>query len=474
MARLHWFRKDLRLQDNEALAECIQAAIADGDAEVTALYVFDADAFHSLAGIRQHSLRASVAALAESLVAHGAVLNVQVAQGLAQLATEVVRVAQAANAKEVHAMRLFDPAGVAEQNAVGLALQASGVFLRLTGSNYAVAPGTVLKASDGLPYRVYTPFYRGWLEHLPSGAASQPKPMPQIGQIWGSPRLSAAAPSQPLPECSQSAPFKVMAGEAFALRTFDRFRQRALADYADNRNRADLSGTSHLSHALAHGEIHPRTLLAQLGDSQGEEVFRKELAWREFYADVLWNNPHSQSEYYAPAFANMRYDTGDQAEARLKAWQSGNTGYPMVDAGMRQLLADGWVHNRVRMIVASFLVKDLHLEWQQGAEWFERNLSDFDPASNAHGWQWTAGSGTDASPYYRVFNPVMQGLKFDPNGDYVRKYVPELRHLAGASAHEPWDVTDGYGSGYAERIVDHGIERLESLSRLEELKSFRK
>jgi deoxyribodipyrimidine photo-lyase len=474
MARLHWFRKDLRLGDNAALADCVEAAVADGDAEVTALYVFDSDAFHALAGIRQHSLRAGVAALSESLKSHGAVLNVRTAdRGLTGLAEAVVAVARAAGAKEVHAMRLFDPAGVAEQNAVGLALQAAGVFLRLTGSNYAVAPGTVLKASDGLPYRVYTPFFRAWLEHLSTGADAQPKPMPQLGQLWRSPQLEHAQSKPGMPDCSESAPFEVKAGEAFALRTFERFRQRALADYADKRNRADLSGTSHLSHALAHGEVHPRTLLAQLGDSEGEEVFRKELAWREFYADVLWNNPHSQTEYYSPVFANMRYDSGDQADARLKAWQSGNTGYPMVDAGKRQLLADGWVHNRVRMIVASFLVKDLHLEWQQGAAWFERNLSDFDPASNAHGWQWTAGTGTDASPYYRVFNPVMQGLKFDPNGDYVRKYVPELRHLAGASAHEPWDAPAGYTAGYAQRIVDHGIERLESLSRLEELKSFR-
>jgi len=473
MARVHWFRKDLRLNDNEALAEGIRCAISDGDGEITALYVFQERAFTALAGIRQHSLRAGVAALAESLADVGGTLNVQVARELNDAAEAVVSVAKAAGAKEVHAMRLYDPAGVEEQNAVGVALQAAGIFLRLTGSNYAVAPGTVLKPSDGTPYRVYTPFYKAWVQHLPAGAESQPKPLPQLGQNWRSPRVAELAPSMPLPQCTEPAPFKVIAGEAFALRTFERFKQRALADYDENRNRADLSGTSHLSHALAHGEIHPRTLLAQLGDSQGEEVFRKEIAWREFYADVLWNYPASLGDYYAPVFAKMRYDTGALAEERLAAWCSGNTGYPMVDAGMRQLLAEGWVHNRVRMIVASFLVKDLHLEWQQGAAWFERNLSDFDPASNAHGWQWTAGTGTDASPYYRVFNPVSQGLKFDPNGDYVRKYVPELRHLAGVAAHEPWNYSLGYREGYAKRIVDHSVEREESLRRLEELKALR-
>jgi deoxyribodipyrimidine photo-lyase len=166
----------------------------------------------------------------------------------------------------------------------------------------------------------------------------------------------------------------------------------------------------------------------------------------------------------------MRYDKGELADQRLAAWQQGKTGYPMVDAGMRQLLATGWMHNRVRMIVASFLVKDLHLEWQQGAEWFERNLTDFDPASNSHGWQWTAGSGTDASPYYRVFNPILQGYKFDPDGDYVRKYIPELAHITDKSIHEPWLLVDGLAHGYPSPIVDHSVERDESLARLEEIK----
>jgi deoxyribodipyrimidine photo-lyase len=217
--------------------------------------------------------------------------------------------------------------------------------------------------------------------------------------------------------------------------------------------------------------VHPRSLLAQLGSSPDETTFAKELAWREFYADVLWHNPSSLTDYLQPRFAEMRYDDGTEVgESRLEAWKTGRTGYPMVDAGMRQLLSDGWVHNRVRMIVASFLVKDLHLEWQRGAEWFEHWLTDFDPASNAHGWQWTAGCGTDASPYYRVFNPILQGLKFDPNGDYVRKYVPELRHIEGVAVHEPWLLVDGLANGYPAPIVDHSDERNESLARLAEIK----
>ncbi|MCZ3387015.1 MAG: FAD-binding domain-containing protein, partial [Actinomycetia bacterium] len=255
------------------------------------------------------------------------------------------------------------------------------------------------------------------------------------------------------------------AGEAAALARWRHFHDAALDNYANDRNRPDLDGSSRLSVYLKYGEIHPRTLLAQLGDSKGHEVYRKELAWREFYADVLHHAPETAREYLRPEFARIEYDTGADAEARLLAWQQGRTGYPIVDAGMRQLLHEGWMHNRVRMIVASFLVKDLHLEWQVGARWFMRHLLDGDIASNSHGWQWTAGCGTDASPYYRIFNPITQGLRFDPDGAYVRRYVPELRHVDGASVHEPWEVLDGYAAAYPQRIVDHATERAESLAR---------
>jgi len=222
-----------------------------------------------------------------------------------------------------------------------------------------------------------------------------------------------------------------------------------------------------MSAHLKWGEIHPRTLLAGLGESKAHDTFRKEIAWREFYADVLHNYPHTDKDYYAPQFAKMRYDEPGE---KFKAWCEGRTGYPFVDAGMRQLLEEGWMHNRVRMVVASFLAKDLHIEWQHGALFFEEHLVDFDVASNAHGWQWTAGCGTDASPYYRVFNPIEQGKRFDENGDYIRKYVPELAHLSADEIHEPWESTDGYKNGYAKKIVEHATERIESLARLEEIK----
>lgn len=452
MAAIFWFRRDLRLEDNEALNK----AAEHEDGLIHPVYLLDSTVFASLEGIRQHSLVESLRSLNKDMAGTLTVISARDWQSsVARLAI----LAEGVAAKRVFATRAFDPAGVAEQNAVGLALQALGIFLDLSGSYYAVTPGTVAKP-DGSAYRVYTPFFKAWFE---SAQYARPASLPT------NVKFERLAPSE-LPEPTKPAPFRVVAGEAFALRTFERFKARAIAGYHELRDRADLSGTSHLSHALAFGEIHPRTLLAQLGDSDGHNVYRKEIAWREFYADVLWHNPHTTTEYYDSKYARMRYDSGTEADTRLAAWQQGKTGFPMVDAGMRQLLATGWMHNRVRMIVASFLVKDLHIEWQHGAEWFERHLSDFDPASNAHGWQWTAGCGTDASPYFRVFNPITQGLKFDPNGDYVRKYIPELAHIDGAAVHEPWLLLDGLSGGYVAPIVDHSVEREEALARLAELK----
>jgi deoxyribodipyrimidine photo-lyase len=454
MARVFWFRRDLRLQDNLGLNKAITEAASEALTGVLPVYCVDLEAFNELRGIRQHSLIASLDALGASLDRNLTIRHEPAEVGIVAAALRI-------NARVVHATEAFDPKGVCEQNLVRAALAKHDIELSLCDSYYATKPGTIRKP-DATAYRVYTPFFKAW------DLESYPKPFSlPLETKW----LFFEDFCHGKPVATESAPFEIKAGEEFALRTWNRFKKRALENYDELRNRADLSGTSHLSHALAHGEIHPRTLLAELGSSKGEVVFKKEIAWREFYADVLWHNPESLTEYLEPRFARMRYDTGALAESRLRAWQEGKTGYPLVDAGMRQLLAEGWMHNRVRMVVASFLVKDLHLEWQQGAQWFEALLSDFDPASNAHGWQWTAGCGTDASPYFRVFNPILQGKKFDPEGNYVRKYVAELRHIETGSVHEPWLLIDGFAHGYPEPIVDHFEERNEALARLEELKA---
>ena len=437
------FGRDLRLQDNEALSHA--ASIAT---ELLPLYLVPED-FDKLSPIRQHSLVESLSALSDSLPMGLEITSEKLADAVKGLS----------GIEKVVATRAFDTNGMLFQAALAEQLYSQGIALELIGSNYAVSPGTIVK-DDQTPLKVYTPFYKRWLVH----GWDEPYKLDVQSVNWVRPTKTQ------YPKPSGPAPITIRAGEAFALRTFSRFQYRALSDYSENRNRPDLSGTSHLSHALAHGEIHPRTLLAKLGEAEGHEVFRKEIAWREFYADVLYRNPHTLYDYFEPRFQKMRYTDPMEDSAALEAWKTGKTGYPIVDAAMRQLNLTGWMHNRSRMIVASFLVKDLHFEWQVGARYFEEKLTDFDPASNSHGWQWTAGCGTDASPYYRVFNPVLQGAKFDPNGDYVRKFVPELAHIEDGKIHEPWELIDGYQHGYPERIVDHSQERDESLRRLEEIK----
>ncbi|MFL6022898.1 MAG: cryptochrome/photolyase family protein, partial [Marmoricola sp.] len=250
------------------------------------------------------------------------------------------------------------------------------------------------------------------------------------------------------------------AGEDAALRRWREFLDADVADYDEARDLPAADRTSRMSPYLKVGAVHPRQLLAELDGGQGAHRYATELAWRDFYADVLWNHPGS-------AWTDLRrlsiaYD--DPGDA-LDAWREGRTGYPIVDAGMRQLRHEGWMHNRVRMITASFLTKDLHAWWPTGARHFLELLVDGDLASNNHGWQWVAGTGTDASPYFRVFNPITQGKKFDPQGDYVRRWIPELAHLPGSAAHEPWKHELGYEGDYPKPVVDHDEERREALAR---------
>jgi deoxyribodipyrimidine photo-lyase len=245
-------------------------------------------------------------------------------------------------------------------------------------------------------------------------------------------------------------------GERAAWDRWRRFAAGPLDGYAAGRDLPAAAATSRMSIPLKYGEVHPRTLLADLEPgAAGVERFVTELCWREFYADVLWHHPASAWSDWRPV-PRLTYRTDD---GLIGEWRAGRTGYPFVDAGMRQLAAEGWMHNRARMVTASFLTKDLHAWWPIGARHFLGELLDGDIASNNHGWQWVAGTGTDAAPYVRILNPVRQGLRFDPDGVYVRRWVPELRHLPGRAAHTPWEHPDGYARGYPERVVDHDRER---------------
>ena len=434
-----WFRRDLRLGDHPALM-----AAAEQD-PVTALFVLDDQLLRASGAPRTAYLLRTLRALDTDLRKHGGRLVLRRGrpeQVVPALAKEVT-------ARAVHLSADYAPYGAARDRRVEAAL--GDVPLIATGSPYAVAPGRVLK-QDGDPYKVFTPFHRAWLQHgwrrpADSDPATVTWRVVDGDDVPDDPAIGAELPD---------------AGEQAALAAWASFRDEHLAHYDADRNRPDLDHTSRMSPHLKLGTIHPRTMLADCG--RVGAPYARQLAWRDFYGHVLHHWPESAHGYFKSEMAAMAYDTGAAADRAFEAWAGGQTGFPIVDAGMRQLLATGWMHNRVRMIVASFLVKDLHLEWTRGARHFMDHLIDGDLASNQHGWQWVAGTGTDASPYFRVFNPISQGQKFDPGGDYVRRWVPELKALSGKAVHEPW-AADLVPVGYPAPIVDHATERVEALER---------
>jgi deoxyribodipyrimidine photo-lyase len=451
---LLWFRRDLRLADHPALLAARDAAGSDGT--VLPLFVLDPRLWGPAGGPRRQFLRNCLADVDTALDGALVVRTGDPADVVPRLAREV-------EAGSVHVSADTGPYGRRRDAAVERAL--GDVPLERTGSPYAVTPGRLTK-DDGTPYRVFTPFARAWREH----GWRAPAPRPRSVRWTGGVRSDGLPPAQDLDGVRLPA-----AGEAAARAAWRRFRDERLAGYDDARNLPAVDGTSRLSAQLKYGCLHPRTVLADLAaaDAPREHVrrFTDELAWRDFYADVLWHRPETAHEAFDRRMARLEYDTGKDADQRFSAWAQGRTGYPIVDAGMRQLLGEAWMHNRVRMITASFLTKDLHVDWWRGARHFLAHLVDGDLASNNHGWQWVAGTGTDASPYHRVFNPVRQGRQYDPDGAYVRRWVPELRTVPDRFVHEPWRAPDGVPAGYPEPIVEHAAERLVALARYEAVRA---
>jgi deoxyribodipyrimidine photo-lyase len=289
---------------------------------------------------------------------------------------------------------------------------------------------------------VFSPFYTAWKEH----GWRAPARTGATSARWIDPADVGGGTDIPTSDAELEHP----AGEAAAHEGWKTFLESTVDDYADDRNRPDHDGTSRMSAHLKFGTIHPRTMAADLGGGKGAQAYLRELAFRDFYASVVHSWPDSTWWNWNKNFDRIEVDEDAAAQKRFETWKAGRTGFPIVDAGMRQLSQTGFMHNRVRMITASFLVKDLHLPWQWGARWFLEQLTDGDMANNQHGWQWAAGCGTDAAPYFRVFNPTTQGDKFDPDGAYVKRWVAE------------------YGSGdYPAPMVDHSAERLEALRRYE-------
>ncbi|WP_020104774.1 deoxyribodipyrimidine photo-lyase [Nocardia sp. 348MFTsu5.1] len=440
-----WLRRDLRLSDLPAL-------LAAEGRRVLACFVLDPTLEASSGDRRLSFLYDSLRDIRDQL--DGSLL---VVRGNAERV--IPEIARTIEADAVHMSADFAPYGVRRDNRVRKAL--GDIPLRAEGSPYAVAPGRVLK-DDGEPYRVFTPYFRRWREHGWRAPADT-----GVGSAtWINPDDVSGVRGVAIPKAKATLDFP--AGEHAAYERFAEFMADDVRAYNTNRDRPDLASTSRMSAYLKFGNIHPRALLAELDKHVGEgrSAYIRELAFRDFYADILHQRPDSSWWNLNKKFDAMEHDSGADADADFAAWRDGRTGFPIVDAGMRQLRDSGFMHNRVRMIVGSFLVKDLHLPWQRGAAWFLDQLVDGDMASNQHGWQWVAGTGTDAAPYFRVFNPTTQGKKFDPSGDYVRRWVPELAGISGAAVHEPGALRP---DNYPEPIVDHKQQRQVALDRYKNL-----
>lgn len=457
-----WFRRDLRLADNPALLKAIDAS----NGNVVATWILD-DTFIAASGpTRTAFLVASLESLNASLA--GALT---LRKG--EPASELLALAQETGANAVYCAKDFGPQGRLRDEKVAEFLTSRGIEVHFVGSSYIVDPGTV-QTKTGTPCRVFTAFRRGWEQYetpvpleAPEGVSWIKAPSLAFSEI-----TSASAKFRPsyFGDLDTSVPAQLpSAGEAEAFSHLDAFL-RFVDSYDEARNIPSLNQTSRLSPYLKVGAIHPRQVVhATMGLTEGRRIFHSEICWREFYADVLFHQPDSTWKVLQPAMEHLRIDRDAAAVERFQTWARGETGYPMVDAGMRQLRQEGWMHNRVRMIAASFLVKHLHLDWRWGAKWFMWNLIDGDVASNQHGWQWAAGTGTDAAPFHRVFNPTLQAERFDTEGSYVHLYVPELRGVPAPQCLQP-GAGDGLlrPEGYPAPMIDANTERNEALSRFAE------
>lgn len=472
-ATVVWFRRDLRLSDNPAL----EAAVARGGPVVAAWVHAPGEEGDSAPGAAARVfLHDALQSLAESLEARGSRLVLRRAPTIKAL----IDLARETGADAVYANKVWEPAFLAGDAKAVAALRANGLDARLFDDGVLFRPDA-MKTTAGGPFRVFTPF---WRRCQSSPGPEAPRPAPERIRSSGMP-----PPSWPLPELRllPSVPWDAgirvawPSGEKAARVRLSRFLDNAMAAYPGDRDRPDRDGTSRLSPYLHFGCVSARQAWHAVrsreaadsapGAARGAETFLRQLVWRDFAHHLLFHFP---STVHAPLKEEFTAFLWRDDPAALVAWQKGWTGYPLVDAGMRQLWKTGWMHNRVRMVAASFLVKDLLLPWRKGAAWFFDTLVDADLANNTFGWQWVAGCGADASPYFRVFNPTLQGGKFDPGGDYVRTWVPELARLPDRWIHRPWEAPASVLSGagvapgktYPRPIVDHAAARLRALAAL--------
>ncbi|MGY6553844.1 MAG: cryptochrome/photolyase family protein [Wenzhouxiangella sp.] len=462
-----WFRRDLRLADHPALDFARQA-----HQHVVPVFIWDPDAEGEWAAgaAGRWWLHHSLEVLAGRLADRGSRLIL----ACGDTAEALQRIQQQTGADAVYWNRLYEPAYVERDSALKKSLSEAGLNVRSFGGSLLFEPWDLLKSDDS-PYLVFTPFWKQMQKRW-----TPPTGVPEPRELNGPPRWPASLDLDQLellPKLSWDDGFSQRwePGELAARRRLNRFVEEAVSGYATGRDRPDRHGTSRLSPHLHFGELSPGQVVralheaGELPDGQGRWSFLREIAWREFSAHLLFHYPHLPEQPLKDQFADFPWRQPDDYAADLKAWQRGRTGIPMVDAGMRELWQTGWMHNRVRMIVASFLTKNLLIPWQEGARWFWDTLVDADLANNTAGWQWTAGCGADAAPYFRVFNPVLQGQKFDPEGDYVRRWCPELKSRGKAAIHAPMESAQLRG-GYPSPIVDLKGSRERALAAYAEIR----
>ncbi len=462
MRPLVWFRSDLRTADNSAL----YTACAAAEGPVCALFLVCADQWreHDWGRPRTDFLRRSVAQLGADLAALDIPLLVRAVGSFDAAPAAVVDVARHAGCDAVFCNVEPEWNELQRDLAAARACADAGLAWHLH-DDQTVLPPSSLATRQGGAYTVYTPYWNTWRLNLLRAGAPEPAPVPR-----GRP-ARVVEPEPGPPDWGEFAGPVVPAtrwpaGERAARRRLDAFVAGPINLYHERRNQADLAGgTSELSPYLAVGAISARQCLSAVLKRNGglldtlglgPAVWVKELVWREFYRHVMTGYPRvSRGRAFKVATERLAWRSDDD---ELSAWQQGRTGYPYVDAGMRQLAAEGWMHNRLRMITAMFLTKHLLHDWREGEQWFAQSLVDVDLSSNNGGWQWCASTGTDASPYFRVFNPATQGRRHDPDGVYVRRWVPELAGLSAREVHEPSPAARRH-CGYPEPIVDHVLAR---------------
>ncbi len=448
----HWFRSDLRISDNTALR-----AAAQGSEALHLVFVFDPSLLHSeRQGPRRcRFLAESVRQLGEDLRAEGQVLHTYLGKP-----EEVLGRLQESHAFErVTWNRDTSPFATARDRAVRAALEGAGAEVQ-TFKDRVIFESQEILTKRGKPFSVYTPYRKTWELRVEGELEGDP----------GQPMLPAPVEpdSTPLPTLDDlglaGTEAVLVAGEVHAQGLLHDFLDSRAAQYASARDALNVDATSRLSPYLRLGVVSPRqclraALAREAEGGAGVRTWIHQLIWRDFYAAVLQENPYVIRSCHRREYDHVQWENDPEL---FEAWCEGRTGFPLVDAGMRQLNETGFMHNRSRMITASFLTKDLHVDWRWGERYFMQQLLDGDPANNNGGWQWAASTGTDAQPYFRIFNPVSQSQKFDPDGDYIRRWVPELRDLRGAAIHEPWERPLEAG-GYPARVVDHKQRRLGAL-----------